>query len=81
MTTAVPRSALGWREGSNLLARVVPVADRQGGAALYMVPLNESGLMEQNQEKKGRAEPHDDGGWAGALTLVVDDAVKKREGR
>jgi hypothetical protein len=61
MITAIPRSVLGWREGSSLLARVVPVADRQGGAALYMVPLNESGLMEQNQEKKGRAEPDDDG--------------------
>jgi hypothetical protein len=69
----------GGREGSSLLARVVPVADRQGGAVLYMVLLNESGPMEQIKRRKGRAEPDDDGGWAGALTLVVDDAVKKRK--
>jgi hypothetical protein len=57
MTTAVPRSALGWCERSSLLARVVPVADRQGGAALYIVPLNESGLMKQVKRRKDEPNP------------------------
>ena len=52
---------LAWREGSSLLTNVLPVAARHGGAALYMVPLNESGLMEQKtNRRKGRAESDDD---------------------
>lgn len=59
---------------------MLPVADRQGGAALYMVPLNESGLMEQKLREE-RDEPNPTTiGWAGALTLVVDDVVKEEEG-